>query len=202
MPFAELDTFAEECDALEGSLAAVPGDAWDRAALGSWTLAQLGGHILGAATRVDGLIGVAAPAAGPDVDRVSYYRYDAADVPARDEAPADPTRLAGRFAEGWRAAAGKAGTQSPDRLLATWRGAIRLDEYMATRVLEMVVHHMDLRAALDLPPASAIAAERMTMRLLEGLLGAPRPRNLGRDRFIRAATGRTGVDDPRFPVLR
>jgi hypothetical protein len=40
------------------------------------------------------------------------------------------------------------------------------------------------------------------MTLLEGLLGAPKPRNFGRARFIKAATGRITTDDPRFPVLR
>ncbi len=79
---------------------------------------------------------------------------------------------------------------------------MRLDDYTATRVLELVVHHMDLRRALDLPPAPTPAAGLLTMRLLEGLLGSPRPHNLGRTRFILTATGRIPSDDPRFPVLQ
>jgi hypothetical protein len=79
---------------------------------------------------------------------------------------------------------------------------MRLGDYLATRVVELVVHHLDVRAALDLPPAPTPAAGRLTMEVLEGLLGTPRPRNLGRTRFILAATGRITVDDDRFPVLR
>jgi len=145
----------------------------------------------------------------PVVDRVSYWRYDhAAEAPeiarraALQAAKVDAETLPALFTEGWRSSAERAAEVGDSHVLQTIMGPMRLDEYLATRVLELVVHHTDLRAALDLPAVSTIAAARITMDVLEALLGGPRPRNLGRARFIQVATGRSPSDDPRFPVLR
>lgn len=209
MRIPELAAFEDEARAVEGTLAGVPEDAWDRPALGEWNVAELVAHLLRAATRVDAYLDMHVDASEPAVDRVEYWRYDlAAEAPAiaeraREQArEAAPGELVERFAQGWRTSAARAGELPGDHLIATIRGPMRLDEYLSTRVVELVVHHMDLRAALDLPPACTPEAERLTMRVLESLLGSPRPRNFGRDRFIRAATGRLQVDDPAFPVLR
>lgn len=211
MRFEELELFEVEAQAINDTLAGVPDDAWDRPALGEWSIAELVAHLVRVATRVDAYLAVEVDASEPTVDRVGYFRVDlAAAAPAiaqraqEDAAGMDPATLVRRFAEGWQASAARAGGLAPDHLLATPHGVMRLDEYLATRVLELVVHHGDLRAALDLPPAapSPPGPARMTHDLLAALLGSPRPRNLGRDRFIRAATGRVPLDDPRFPVLR
>ena len=207
MTFAEIDAFAQECAATEETLAGVPDDAWDRPALGSWNLSQLAAHLVRATTRVTEYLPL--PVDGePACDRVSYFQFDydaaAAGVAQRsvDEAEGvDPSVWCGRFGAGWRATVVAADTHGPDQLLTTFRGPMRLDEYLATRVLEVVVHHLDVRVALDLPPIPTPAAATMTMGILEQLLGEPRPRNLGRTRFIQVATGRLPSDDPRFPVL-
>ncbi|MEX0659059.1 MAG: maleylpyruvate isomerase N-terminal domain-containing protein [Egibacteraceae bacterium] len=205
----ELDAFEAEAQAIEATLGGMPADAWPRPGLGEWSVAELVAHLVRTATRVDAYHGVEVDAHRPDVDRVEYFRVDLeAAAPAiaqrarGEAADVDPCTLARRFADGWRASAARAGGLAADHLLATPHGAMRLDAYLATRVLELVVHHGDLRAALDQPPASTPDAQWLTMHLLEALLGSPRPRNMGRDRFIRAATGRITVDDPRFPVLR
>ncbi|HUH08392.1 MAG TPA: maleylpyruvate isomerase N-terminal domain-containing protein [Egibacteraceae bacterium] len=207
-PFAELDAFVEECRLIEQTLADVPEGAWARPGLGEWTLGELTAHVMGGAARLDEYLGKSVEAATASRDRVSYFRYDpeaiAAEVAERARRAAaelDPADLPSRFAEAWRRSAASASAASADRLVAPYWGVMRLDEYTATRVLEMVVHHMDIRGALDLPPLSSPSASRMTMELLEGLLGAPRPRNMGRTRFILAATGRLEVEDPRFPVM-
>lgn len=211
MRFVELAAFESEAQAVDATLADVPAEAWERPALGEWSVAELVAHLVRGVTRVDAYLGVEVAADQPDVDRVEYFGVDlAAAAPAiaqraRDEAAGvDPATLVSRFADGWRASAARAGALPPDHLLATPHGVMRLDEYLATRVLELVVHHQDLTAALDLPPAAASAPgpARLAQHLLESLLGSPRPRNMGRDRFIRAATGRIPLEDPRFPVLR
>lgn len=209
MPIPELAVFVDEARAVEQTLADVPADAWQHPALSEWSLAELVAHLVRTATRVDAYLEVQVDAAQPAVDRVQYWRFDlAGEAPAeaaraREQARGvPPAQLVEQFSEGWRASSARAGELPADHLLATVRGPMRLAEYLATRVLELVVNHMDVRAALDLPPAATPEAERLTMRLLESLLGSPRPRNFGRDRFIRAATGRLEVDDPRFPVLR
>ncbi|HVM18571.1 MAG TPA: maleylpyruvate isomerase family mycothiol-dependent enzyme [Egibacteraceae bacterium] len=206
--FAENAAFAQECATIEETLRAVPADAWGRPALGEWDLSQLVAHLVRGAGRVPAYLGQ--PVDGePGVDRVEYWRFDAdAESPgvaqrAIDEAAGvDPATWPQRFADTWPAAVAAADEAGPDRILTTFRGPMRLDEYVATRVLEVVVHHMDVRAALDLPPVATPAAARLTMAMLEGLLGEPRPRNMGRTRFIQAGTGRISVDDPRFPLLR
>lgn len=208
MPFPELDLFAEECAATEETLHAVPAEAWTGPGLGSWNLAQLCTHLARGVTRITDYLPL--PVNGPAaVDRVSYYRFDAvAEAPAiaqravDETADVDPTTLPGRFAAGWRASVAAAKDPGPEQLLTAFRGPMRLDEYVATRVVEVVLHHLDVRVALDLPPASTPAAARLTMDILEQLLGEPRPRNLGRTRFLQVATGRLPSDDPRFPVLR
>ncbi|MGH8908006.1 MAG: maleylpyruvate isomerase family mycothiol-dependent enzyme [Egibacteraceae bacterium] len=208
MPFPELDAFAEECAAVDATLAGVADEDWERPALGEWSVAELTAHLVLVAQRVNGYLDQ--PVSGPAVlDRVSYYQFDwAAEAPAvaqraRDEASAvAPTALPARFAAGWRASVERAIALPAAHVIATLRDPMRLDEYVATRVLEAVVHHMDLRAALTVPPVTTPTAGQLTMRILEGLLGSSRPRNLGRTRFILTATGRLPSDDRRFPVLR
>ncbi len=208
MSFPEIEAFAQECSAVNDTLAGVPDDAWNQPALGSWNLSQLVAHLTRGATRVTAYLPL--PVEGePAVDRTSYFRYDAdaasPDIAQRaiDEAAAvDPTTWVGRFAVAWRASVAAADDHGSDQIISTFMGPMRLDEYVATRVLEVVVHHIDIRVALDLPPVPTPDAARMTMAILEQLLGQPRPRNLGRTRFIQAATGRMPSDDPRLPVLR
>ncbi|MGI8575941.1 MAG: hypothetical protein ACR2MA_11535 [Egibacteraceae bacterium] len=69
-------------------------------------------------------------------------------------------------------------------------------------MLEVVVHHLDIARALGRPPQAAPAAGRIAADVLEGLLDDPRPRNLGRTRFLLTATGSIASDDPRMLVLR
>lgn len=208
MAFPEIEAFAEACAATDETLTDVPADAWERPALGSWNVAQLTAHLLRAATRITEYL--PRPVEGePVVDRAEYFRYDAdAESPGiaqravEDATQVDPVEMPGQFAAAWRASLAAANDHGPEQVISTFRGPMRLDEFTATRVLEVVVHHVDLRVALDLPPVVTPVAGRMTMALLEQLLGGPRPRNMGRTRFIQAATGRIAADDPRLPVLQ
>ena len=209
------DAFAAECRQVAATLASVPSDAWDRPALGQWTLHELVAHLFRAVTRVDAYLDqpIEVPAGSAEdrsamPDRISYFQMDLAGQAAaiaerarKDAATLDRDTAAAHFDRAWRACDARVRALPPDHITTSLRGPMLLDEYLATRVVELVVHHMDVRAALDLPPQSDPAAARLTMAILEGLLGGPRPRNLGRTRFILAATGRVEVDDRRFPVL-
>jgi uncharacterized protein (TIGR03083 family) len=209
MDHTELTAFAAECESVEATLVSVPAEAWTRPALGEWTLAELTAHLIGAAAKIAEYAEQPVPeGAEPACDRVEYWRFDlAAEAPAiaaraRARAAsldAGPSPVA--FSTAWRESANIVLERGLDSLIATLRGPMLLREYLATRVLEVCIHHMDVRAALDQPPAATPEAGRITMAILEGLLGDRRPRNLGRTRFILAATGRTASDDPRFPVL-
>lgn len=204
----ELAAFRAECAAVDATLAGVPGTAWARPGLGSWTVAELVAHLVRQVTRLSAYADEPVEGETPSLDRFGYYRYDhaamAAGVAARAVEAArevDAETLPALFTESWQDEAELAADLPAERLVATIRGAMRADEYLATRVLEATIHHLDLRAALDLPPAPTPEAGALTMALLEGMLDGPRPRNLGRVRFLLTATGRIPSDDPRFPLV-
>jgi uncharacterized protein (TIGR03083 family) len=204
----EADALQAECERAEETLRAVPGDAWTRPGLGEWTVHQLCVHLTRGVGRLS--VYLDQPVEGPAVkDRVTYFQYDpdaaapgiAARI-AKESAALPPEQVAREFAEVWRDSVAKARAAAADRVMTTIFGPMHVQEYTATRVLEMVVHHMDLRRALDLSPDPDPDAADLVVGILEGLLDGPRPRNLGRDRFILVCTGRIAHDDPRFPVLR
>lgn len=207
MECPELDAFRQECRAVDDSLANVPPDAWARTALGSWTVAELTAHLVRGVSRIVEYVDRDVPAGASLLDRVTYWddaRAGAAEVAERAVLAArevDAETLPALFAEGWVADAELAASLPADQVIRSGLGPIRLDEYLATRVLEVTIHHLDLRAALDQPPSPTAAAGALTMDLLERRLGGPRPRNLGRVRFLQVATGRIPSDDPRFPLL-
>jgi hypothetical protein len=96
---------------------------------------------------------------------------------------------------------------APDTIGPAFYGLMRLDEFMATRTVEAVVHGLDLtdalgRAPLSMPKAVPIAAE-MLEEVLARTKVAGRPADLADDdlAFIRAASGRAEHPDPRLPVV-
>jgi hypothetical protein len=203
----ELAAFAAECRAVEATLGGVSHADDERPGLGDWPLGLLLGHLVGVAGRLDRYAAAGVAPGPPAIDRLGYYPADQSGAPVQAQTAAeDAEAVADRawaeaFAEAWRASANRAVALGPDAVLRTPRGTMAAREYLATRVLEVAVHHLDLRAALDLPPVNTPEAGRLTMDLLEGLLGRPRPRAMGRTRFVLAATGRLAVDDHRFPLL-
>lgn len=206
MTIAEMDAFAREAERVEHTLRNVGTHDWARPGLGEWNLAELVFHLTRQADLLAAYLDRPLSAETAAVDRYAYLRGAAAmagDVAARARegaAQADPTTLPERFAAASRRSV--ASVTAADALIETIMGPMRTDEFAATRVVELVVHHMDVRRALDLPPDADPLAAQLAAGVLEGMLDGARPRNLGRTRFILAATGRTPYDDPRFPVLR
>jgi uncharacterized protein (TIGR03083 family) len=206
MAMPEMDAFAREAGRIERTLAEVgPGD-WTRHGLGEWNLGELVFHLIRQADRLAEYRDRPLSGDRAVIDRYTYYRTGAAmaaDIANRTRegaARVEPESLPDSFAVAWRRSAESVAT--PDALIETVMGPMRADDYAATRVVELVVHHMDVRRALDLPPHADAMAARVVAAVLEGMLDGDRPRNLGRTRFILVATGRTPHDDPRFPVLR
>lgn len=204
----ELAAFEAECVRAEASLRAVRDDDWQRPGLGEWTLHQLAVHLTRGAGRL--AVYLDQPVDGPPVkDRMSYFQYDPEKIApgvaaraAQEATELQPADVANTFAAAWRAGVQAAEAGAAGQTMATPFGTMYVAEYVATRVLEMVVHHMDVRRALDLAPDPDPDAGALVVEILEALLEGDRPRNLGRDRFILVATGRLPHDDPRFPVLR
>lgn len=133
---------------------------WDQPGLGVWTVRSLAGHASRAISTVEQYLAKPAPDAVDHADAESYYRSAAAGGIDHDEVagrgvaagealgahPADAVRemLAHTLA---RLAA------EPDtrNVLVVGGRSIHLDEYLRTRVLELVVHTMDLSRATGIP---------------------------------------------------
>jgi hypothetical protein len=78
----------------------------------------------------------------------------------------------------------------------------RLDQALATRIVELTVHGLDLAAANGSTSAMDPGALAITGRILDVRLGADRPGDLGDDgRWVAAATGREAHPDARLPVM-
>jgi hypothetical protein len=83
---------------------------------------------------------------------------------------------------------------------------IRLDDFVSTRVVEAVVHGMDLSDALEHAPTATPAGLAHTAGILDDLLARTgpdgRPGDLGDDlAWVRVASGRTPHPDMRLPLL-
>jgi len=183
------------------------------ARLPHWTLFELAGHF-------DISIGLtvmlmAEPQAGQvGRDRVSFFIfprsevapvvYDYAYTMVEGKTPAQmPDTLAATFAktvEGARSLA-------PDTIGPGYYALMRLDEFVASRVVEAVVHGLDLTDALGRDPMATPEGVAVTAAILDELLArktvAGRPAGLGDDMaWVRAASGRGPEHpDPRLPLI-
>jgi hypothetical protein len=178
-----------------------------------WTLFELAGHF-------DISIGLtvmlmAEPQAGQvGRDRVSFFIfprsevapvvYDYAYTMVEGKTPAQmPDTLAATFAktvEGARSLA-------PDTVGPGYYALMRLDEFVASRVVEAVVHGLDLTDALGRDPMATPEGVAVTAAILDDLLARKtvpgRPAGLSDDMaWVRAASGRGPEHpDPRLPLI-
>ena len=178
-----------------------------------WTLFELAGHF-------DISIGLtvmlmAEPQAGQvGRDRVSFFIfprsevapvvYDYAYTMVEGKTPAQmPDTLAATFAktiEGARSLA-------PDTVGPGYYALMRLDEFVASRVVEAVVHGLDLTDALGRDPMATPEGVAVTATILDDLLARKtvpgRPAGLDDDMaWVRAASGRGPEHpDPRLPLI-
>jgi hypothetical protein len=178
-----------------------------------WTLFELAGHF-------DISIGLtvmlmAEPQAGQvGRDRVSFFIfprsevapvvYDYAYTMVEGKTPAQmPDTLAATFAktiEGARSLA-------PDTVGPGYYALMRLDEFVASRVVEAVVHGLDLTDALGRDPMATPEGVAVTAAILDDLLARKtvpgRPAGLDDDMaWVRAASGRGPEHpDPRLPLI-
>ena len=178
-----------------------------------WTLFELAGHfdisigltVMLMAEPQDGQVGR---------DRVSFFIfprsevapvvYDYAYTMVEGKTPAQmPDTLAATFAktvEGARSLA-------PDTIGPGYYALMRLDEFVASRVVEAVVHGLDLTDALGRDPMATPEGVAVTAAILDELLArktvAGRPASLGDDMaWVRAASGRGPEHpDPRLPLI-
>ena len=98
------------------------------------------------------------------------------------------------------------GPPPPDTIGSGYYALMRLDEFVPSRIVEAVVHGLDLTDALGRDPIATPAGITATAQILDELLArrtvAGRPADLSDDwAWIRAASGRAEHPDPRLPLI-
>jgi len=89
-----------------------------------------------------------------------------------------------------------------DPVLPNVFGLIRLSEYLKTRCVEIVIHHMDLDDALARKPHPDPGALEIVGDVLRGLLGTDlRPVGVDDVRFALIGTGRAPLNDDERQLL-
>lgn len=217
-----VDVLADECERVTRLLLDLaPEEFATPTRCEPWDVKDLAAHLYRNMFRIPAALD-RDPDGEPDTDGVTYWTsYDpSADSPAiaehaRETAGSyDSGRdLVVAFEDLWRSALERARAEDPARVVQSWWGPrLRLDEFLKTRVLENVVHGLDLTDALGRSPIASDAGTEMVIGILEALLGAPPPARWTSVEFMEKATGRsplTGEDASelgsrasRFPLLR
>jgi uncharacterized protein (TIGR03083 family) len=163
------------------------------------TVRELAVHALRGAYRVVEFLDASPVADEPELDAVSYYRYDAAaEGPtivrrAQEEARKRAgVALVEEWTEAWRSAVARARAASADNpVVRSPFGTLRLREYLRTRCVEVTIHSMDLRHALGVQPDPTREGLEAACDVLRGLLGTDlRPLGMDDVRFALVGTGR------------
>jgi uncharacterized protein (TIGR03083 family) len=173
-----------------------------------WNLKELFAHILRDVDRINAGLDNPPPDAVTH-DAVSYFgSYDGTPGGAAATGVAMRSKeLAASFPSGaalvdawndtWPKTLTRAAAADPALLVVTFGPAMRLDEYLKTRVLEVTVHRMDLEDALGVRGWGTDSAVSIVDDILVGLLGTEPPRSLEWDvvDFIETGTGRRVLTD-------
>jgi uncharacterized protein (TIGR03083 family) len=146
---------------------------WDRPGLGEWSVRDLVGHTGRAFLTVETYLGQ--PAATVDLPTAADYVVTALAAHGDPAAVAQRGREAGAALGPDPTAATRANfarvlglvaAADDTRLLATPVGGMRLVDYLPTRIFELVVHTLDLAAAIGVAAEPPAAAARVALHLV------------------------------------
>lgn len=168
---------------------------WELPGLGEWTVLELAAHASRAYTTIEqylrpagGVIDIASAAdyfrlglAAPDINAQVAQR-------ARDEVELlgdDPVAAIAARADSAVAAVERA---APGTVAETFVGTLALADYLATRVVEVTVHTLDLCAALGRDDEPPDGAGRVSLQVVAAI-AAGHSQGL----LLRALTGRGGL---------
>ena len=177
-----------------------------------WTLFELAGHFdisigltrMLIASQQDGQVGR---------DRVSFFIFSRV-----EHAPTvygyaytmvegkSPGQMAGVLAETFTRTIQEARAAPRDLVGSGYYALMRLGEFVPSRVVEAVVHGLDLTDALGQDPIATPEGVAMTAAIFDELLARRtvpgRPADLADDMaWVRAASGRSPHADPRLPLV-
>jgi hypothetical protein len=216
-----VDLLEKELNQVLDGFRRVTGDQWATStrlepldpSLPHWTVFELAGHF-------DISIGltrmlIAEPIDGqPGRDRVSFFIF-----PRSEVAPVvydyaytmvegkQPAGMVGVLEETFGKTVEECRATPPGTVGSGYYALMRLDEFVPSRVVEAVVHGLDLTDAMGWDPAATPEGIALTAKILDELLArrtvSGRPDDLKEDLdWVRAASGR-GLDhsDPRLPLI-
>ena len=154
------------------TLELVPFDAWDKPGLGEWTVRELAAHV---ARMIDRTAEYAGQPALVDTESAAAYYLRAMSTPGVNEQIAERARESVGLLGGDPSAAvraiGKRTLAVIDALDAeasatTPFGTVQITNYLATRVLEVTLHTLDIAHATGVPATLPRAALAITLGLL------------------------------------
>ena len=211
---------ADELDRVEQAFRGLSPDDWRArtklvpvdASLPHWTVFELAGHfdISIGLTRmlIDGKDDLQ-----PARDRTSFFInprsetgpvvYEYAYTMVEGKTPADMPR---GLHESFSQAVSLARSVPADTVGPGYFAPMRVDEFVASRIVEAVVHGIDLTQALDRDYLASTDGIKVTASILDDLLArrtvGRRPAELSDDLdWILAASGREPFDDNRLPLI-
>jgi uncharacterized protein (TIGR03083 family) len=200
-----LEAFRREASALSGAVAGLSEQEW---ALPTrcvpWSVRELLGHVRVAVAWLPDMLAAGEPDRA-EVSAAGYYRPDDRFAPRTNAARIELARdyaagradVAGDFTATWQRADRLCRAERADRVVRTRHGdAMRLSEFLITRVVEVAVHGLDLSDALDRRPWLTPEAAGLVLELLLGPDWPAAMRTLGWDEpgLLRRATGRRPLD--------
>ncbi len=117
-----------------------------------------------------------------------------------------PGQMAGVLAETFTRTIEEARANPPDLVGSGYYALMQLGEFVPSRVVEAVVHGMDLTDALGQDPVATPEGVAMTAAIFDELIARRtvpgRPADLADDMaWVRAASGRAPHPDPRLPLI-
>jgi uncharacterized protein (TIGR03083 family) len=199
-----LQAFGAEAEQLSRVSSGFTHGEWDRpSTCPPWRVRDLFGHIHLTIGRLDDMLAEPAPDR-PDVSPAEYYRPDqrfsAAASAERVDSAVEHARayhsgagLVADFEQTWRQIYRACSAQPAERTVRTRHGdAMLLSDFLRTRVVELVLHGIDLARSLERPPWTTDPGGTLVQRLLLGTDEPAAVEALGwsRTTLIAKATGR------------
>ncbi|MGY1631824.1 maleylpyruvate isomerase N-terminal domain-containing protein [Geodermatophilus sp. SYSU D01186] len=215
-----VEILRRELDAVGSLLEALSDADWERSTrlipegdgVPRWRVADLVAHIDISIGLTLGLLD-SIQAGQPGRDRASFFIADRSQVApvvyayaVGHAATHDQASLVERTLATFAASLRGIRQHPPDTIGSGFFALMRLDEWVPTRVVEAVVHGIDLTDALDRPMVATPEGIDVTAAILDDVLArrtvAGRPTDLGDAvAWVRAASGREAHPDPRLPLI-
>ena len=205
-PSEEVDALAAECAKATAFLRPLGDDDWRRPTRCTpWRVREVLVHMTTMMRTVTETCSVPSLDEDAKKDRLSWWDYDIEQDKA--EGAAWIAEASNSFPEGsilgeWEdsvdgaISAARSALEDGDPIVKPGELPIALSEYLATRVLEITIHTMDVRDAFGIPPDPSPEGMAVTHGILAGLLGAdPRSYGFADADFAIVATGRRPLTD-------